>query len=517
MTRPPNYDIDLLQFVQWRPGFIWGEAIWGVSAWGVDTVLTSINKAFTSLVIDQPCVVEQGMFVHTEPPTATLTTTDPDHLTLRGQRLQILYNGQELFYGTVADVSMVEEVDAGRPDRRGNTMLRTHRITLRLQQGAEAWATSPTPPRNFTSQSFADRLQSWLGTTSAGADTLGDEDVDSGVMENVSQGIADEEVVLTTDDRGTLLDSIRGTLGRINRVARPFLGMGHVDTESISRCMTTSLVATTLRFTDTPLFGVAHISYTSRTLSENSQLFPTGVAVTISGVRYGPYDCAAQQRVAEVDLGDVNYSVSGRDPQTARNFAATCPLQRTPRPFTSKITAPAQPDLFTVFPVPRLAMLHRDGVEEQIAVIGVTQTITPTGWLLDFECAPPHLLTRQSDLDPSPVTALSVTQPGGAGTNVFVEWRSPKNMPTDVPIYFVIFSRTSSPFPGGVLSSDITSGLQIFELATQAPGTLMSRQIGLSAGFKWVYVLYTSDSLPGGAFNDSFRQGQGRFKTIVVA
>lgn len=522
MPDTPNYDLGKLQFVQWRPGFVWGEAVWGESVWGVDTVLGSINAEFTSLVIDRPGVVEQGLFVHAEPVTATLTTTDPDHMALRGQRLQILYDGVELFYGTVADASMVEAVDVGQPHMRGNTAVRTHRVTLRLQQGTEVLATAKTPPRLFTTDPLATRLQSLLGTTTAGANGSSDVDVDSGVMENVGPWITDSEHVDPADDKGTLLDTTRSMLGRVGKVLRPFFGFGYVDVESISKCAATSLVASTLRFTDSPtLFGVAHMSYTSRQVSEDVQLFTTGVAVTISAVRYGPYDCANQQRVAEVDLGVMDFT--GRDPQVARNFAATCPLRKTPHAFTSKITAPAQPALVTpAFPVPRLAVLHRDGVEEQVAVIGVTHTITPAGWLMDFDCAPAHLLTRHSDLDPSPVTDLTVTQPGGAGTNVVVEWRSPKNMPTDVPIYRQASWRVASlGAAGGEHSTDtvrtVVSNVLVNPV-TEPPGTLIQVSAAIAAGVKDFYVQYSSDPSPAsGVFDATYRQGQTRRFRFTVA
>lgn len=520
-------DASLLTFEQWHPGFIWGEAVWGQSAWGADVNAGPFDAQFTSLTIDNPAVVEDGLFVHTDAETAQLTTTVPAHLDLRGERIQILYDGVELFYGTVARVAMVETVDTDDPSglvKRGNTPTRTHRVTLRLEKGTEYFATAATPPRTFTNQVLAVRLQSLLGTTTTGANVSSHTDVDSGVMENVGPWITDREHVLPADDKGTLLDTVRGMLGRINKVLRPFLGMGFVDCDSISKVVTGTTIAATLRFTDEQLFGVPAMSYTQREVSEDPTMFATGIAVTISAVRYGPYDIGSGQRVAEVDLGVMDFS--SRDPQTARNFAATVPLKRRPEPFTSGLIAPAQPDLFPpAIATPRLAVLHRDGVEEQIALIGLTHSIGPhpvrvgkLRWSIDFDCAPPHLLTRLSDLDPSPATSILVDQPGGAGTSVRVRFNTPKTIPTDVPIYRTVYWQTLAA-AGGEVSTDpghtvVSHVLAAGEVAgAQQTVTFVTPGTGL----KFFYVQYTSDPSPAsGSFTDQYRQGQARWVGYTV-
>jgi hypothetical protein len=509
-----NYDVALLTFSQFRPGWIWGEAVWGESVWGVDTLIGSIGASFTSLTINRPCVVEQGLFVHAEAVTATLNTTDPAHLALKGQRLGIYYNGIELFYGTVISAKLVEAVEVAAPNKRGNTATRTHRVTLSLQQGTEYFATAPTPPRAFTNETLAVRLQSLVGTTTIGANVSSDIDVDSGVMENVGPWITDHQRVLVADDKGTLLDTIRDMLGRINKVLRPFFGDGRVEADSISRVATGSTIAGTLRFTDATVYETPSMSYSEREVDQDPAYFATGVAVTISGVRYGPYDAASQQRVAEVDLGVMDFA--GADPQTARNFAATLPLRRKASPFTSRIAAPAQPELFTpVFPVPRLAILHRDGAEESIAIIGVTHNITPRGWLVEFDCAPPHLLTRWSDLDPSPAYNMTVSQPGGAGTAVQVQWKSPKNIPTDVPIYRTAYWQVFAA-AGGEVSTNSGHNIIVHTLVNRvtepAESTVTVSASGPTApgpGLKFFYVQYTSDPSPAsGVWTDVYRQGQ---------
>lgn len=514
-----NYDVALLEFFQFRPGWIWGEAVWGESVWGTDTNAAAIGKTFTSLTINKPCTVEQGLFVHAEPATASLTTTDPAHLALKGQRLGIYYNGIELFYGTVVDAKLTEAVEVGALHKRGNTAVRTHRVTLTLQQGTEYFATAPTPPRNFTNETLAVRLQSLVGTTTVGANVSSDNDVDAGVMENVGGWITDREKVLTTDNKGTLLDTIRDMLGRINKVLRPYLGNGYVEADSISRVAVGSTIATTLRFADTTVYGTPSMSYSEREVDQNPAYFATGVKVTISGVVYGPYDAASQQRVAEVDLGVMDFA--GRDPQTARNFAATLPLRRKAYPFTSRIAAPAQPELFVpVFPIPRLAVLHRDAVEEQVAVIGVTHNISPGGWLVDFDCAPPHLLTRHSDLDPSPAYGITVSQPGGAGAVVQMQWKSPKNIPTDVPIYRTAYWQLFAA-AGGEVSTDSGHNIVSHVLVnrdTEPAGSTITISFGpLATGLAFFYVQYTSDPAPAsGTWNATYRQGQARWVAYTV-
>lgn len=516
---PKNYDPDLLTFQQYRPGFIIGESVIGESVLGVDVAGPILSNDFTSLQINYPGTIEQGVFVTVDASSAQLTTTDPDHLDLRGQRLALMYDGVQLYYGTVAQVSMNEEVQVGRPDLRGNTAVRTHRVTLRLQEGTEYMAAAPTPPRSFTNQTLAVRVQSLLGTTTTGADTSSEIDVDSGVMQNVGGWITDREKVLTTDDKGTLLDTIRGMLGRINKVLRPFFGLGYAEADSISRYVAGTTLAGTLRFSDThALFGAPYMSYTSREVAENPELYPSGVVVTVSGVRYGPYDAASGQRVIDVDLGVMDFV--GRDPQVARNFAATVPLKRTPEPYTSKITAPAQPDLFNPgsIKIPRMAVLYRDGVESQIAVIGVSHQLTKTGWLCDFDCAPPHLLTRHSDLDPAPVTDIQVDQPGGAGTGVRVRWKTPKNIPTDVPIYRSVYWQIFAA-SGGEVSTDAGHNILHHQLVGAEVAGAQQETTGhtIAAGLKFFYVQYTSDPAPAsGVFSDTYRQGQARWVGYTV-
>ena len=515
---------DLLTFDRYRPGFLWGEAVWGQSVWGVDAPAGPLDSDFTSLTINKPGSVEDGLFVRTEAESAQLTTTVAADLDLKGERISISYDGDQLFYGTVSRVSMGETVDVTGSHKRGNTAVRTHRVTLRLEKGTEYFATAPTPPRSFTNQNLATRLKSLIGTTTIGANVSSHTDVDSGVMENVGPWITDREKVLTTDQRGSLLDTILNMLGRLNKVLRPFLGAGYVEADSISQVVTGTTIAGTLRFTDSELYTVPAMSYSERDVSDDPAMFTTGVAVTIAGVRYGPYDTSGSQRVAEVDLGDMDFA--GRDPQVARNFAATVPLKRVPGTFTSRITAPAQPDRFTPsIPTPRLAVLRRAGVETQVALIGVTHTISPRmdrpnelRWVMDFECAPPHLMTRHSDLDPSPATSIQVDQPGGAGTAVRVRFNAPKNLPTDVPLYRSVFWQTLA-VAGGELSTDAGHNIVDHTLATgTVPGAAQTVTFASpGVGLKFFYVQYTSDPAPAsGVFSDTYRQGQPRWVSYTV-
>lgn len=520
-----NYDLAQFKIQTATPGFVIGEAIIGESLIGPDGPYTDITQDFTSMVVHQPTVVEDGLFVHREVDSCTITTTNPNHLELRGQRVRVRYEPKLLFRGTVVETDLDETVDIANPQRLGNTDSRTHRVSLRCTAGEEYFATTNAPARAFTTESLSTRVGSYTGLSSV-VDFGNFADVDANVMSNVGNALADRWVTNLADPPRSLLETLRDLLKRAGRYYRRFAGDQAIHTESVSvPASGESFINVGLRFTDDPTrVGVPSlnyrhkthegrtVSYSNRKVSENPSLFTTGITVITgasgSEVTHGPFLTAGSDRRQDItlELGEINNSP--RVPQTVRNFVATLPLKARPAPFTSRIRAPLQSTHQVQTRLPSIATVNRDGVDELVALLGMTHTITPRRWMVDYDCAPPHLLTRVGDYDPSPPRELTAVQAGSGGA-VTLNWLSPDSIPTTRPIYQQVRGRTpASNFVGGFEPSD--SLMAVLEnvavalpLAARTPRSAVIPFASLSAAQWQFWVQYTTDPTPGDSTFDA--------------
>lgn len=548
-----NYDLGKLTFQVATQGFVLGEGILGESILGGDSAYSVIPADFTSLTVNDPSVVEDGLFVRREVSTATLTSTLPELLEHKGKRLFIEYGtgtayAKTVFLGTINDATMTESVDM-QPHLAGNTAVRTHRVTLTASGSTEYFATQDANPQNFTqSNSLAQRAQTYLSLGTLGSTIGGDDDVDSGVMDNISPtGILPKTFV--ADDKDTILNTIWRQSRLYNMYWRLIPWLGRIDFESISRPASGgTTLASALRFTDNPdlVTGVkanelskrTHtdrtVSYTERQISEDSSLWCTAITVTASlaatpttVVTFGPFATpgTSRRQDATVDLGvmDVN---SNRLSSTVRNFVSTLPLKVKPELFTRSIRAPMQSTAQVQGRVPGLATLNVDGEDQTVAIIGTTHTITPDRWLVDYDIAPPHLLTRESSYDPSPPTNVLVTQAGGAGTDVTISWNTPRAIPRDVPLYKQVrHIQPGAVFNGGMAPADVDFVVVSNQVVpdTELPGDPQSVTVPVASldgtGNGLFLVQYTQDPTPAagiGTFNTAYRLGQPTGFTITI-
>ncbi|MFC0623823.1 hypothetical protein [Kribbella deserti] len=549
-----NYDVSKLSFKVASQGFVLGEGILGESTLGHDSAFQLIPPDFTSLVVNEPSTVEDGLFVRREVTTATLTSTLPGLMAHKGKRLWIEYGAgtpfvKTLFLGTINDASMTETVDLD-PHLPGNTATRTHRVSLTASSSTEYFATQDAPPQNFNQhQHLAERARTYLSLGATGGVFTADSDVDSGVMVNIMPaGLL--PVTAVTDTPATILDTLWRACryyGLYWRLA-PWLSL--IDFESISRPASGgTTLDSALRFTDDPALvtGVAPaalgrkthtdrtVSYTERTVGEDSALWCTAVTVTAAlasspdtVVTFGPFATpgTARRQDVTVDLGvlDVNNDRLG---PTVRNFVSTLPLKVRPLPFTRTLRAPMQSTAQIQGRVPGLATLNVDGADQRIAILSTTHLITPDRWLIDYELGPAHLLTRESDYDPSPPRNVAVTQAGGAGTDVTISWDSPRVLPRDVPIYRQVRHIVpDAGFNGGMVPADQFFKVVHNEPVTESekPGTRVSITVPVSAlggtGRGKFQVQYTQDPNPGagiGTFNPAYRLGQPANLTTTIS
>ncbi len=534
-----NYDIDQLTIQTATPGFIIGQSIIGESVLGPDSNYEQIGRFFTSIIVSQPCTVEDGLFVHREVDSCVVTTTKPEHLDLKGQRIWINYGSKVVFLGTVSETTLTESVQVGAPQLPGNTATRTHRVALRCTAGEEFFATQLAPARAFTTESITTRLASYMGLSSV--DFNADSDVDAAVMNNVGDAIAARTITTLADERRTLLETFRDLLRRHNRYYRYLPWASRIDSESASRTASgDGRLSNALRFTDDPeLTGVGSaiyqdhtseqrtVSYSERTESEDPSMFTTGVTVITGAagaeVTHGPFLTSGTSRRQDVtiELGAMN--LADRVPQAIRNWVATMPLKAMPTRFTSRLRAPLQSIHQVQTRVPAVATLERVDVgSELIAILGTTHTITPDRWLIDYECGPPHLLTRVGDLDPSPPRSLTVSQ-AGAGGAVTLNWLSPDSIPTTRPIYAQVRGITPpATFPGGFEPSDaawsLLSNVEVpLPLPAGTPQAAVIPFASLSAGSWGFWVQYTTDPTPGDStFDPTHLIGQTTYEPLTL-
>jgi hypothetical protein len=542
-----NYDRSQLTFWTADPGFILGEAIIGESLLGTTGADEELDADFTSVVIDSPTTVEDGLFVHREVETCTLTATLPNMLDLRSKRIAIQYAGIELYRGTVRQVSWVESVDIGRDYLPGNTPTKTYRMSLRATSSEEILATAKTPPRNFDYDSIEDRFESWTGYAATRYIAASDIplNTDNAGFDDVTTSNGNPQYVRTTDDVRTLLESLRfeAKLRHLTFTYKPWESQP-IKLLPANVWTVGSSADDALTFTDADHGAQAtdpedaflhlgqYVSYSERSIDEDLGLFPNSVVLSmamhsIDGVggesdgefSIGPFRTTeANPQDVEVDLGrglnDTAGVFSGADHAGAAMlaFRSTLPLKVRTAPFTSELVMPLQSTQQLQDQVPGMALLEHDGETERIAVVGRTHTITPSRWMVTYETAPHHLLDRESDIDPGCPEWVSGTYDG---TNLTLSWKTP-HLPSDVQLYRRIVAHAGSShnvsWKSGTVYNEPVSG--------EVPGdvqTLVLPDSLFAGGPNNVWVAYSSNPTPsGGVPTTAFREGQPCFLGLFL-
>jgi hypothetical protein len=529
-ARGRNFDASQLEFYTAEPGFILGEAILGEDSLGGAGPDELLPATFTSLNINSPTTVEDGMFVHRELETCQLSATLPEAMDLRLRWFAVKYGTVEVYRGRIAQVKLSESVEVNAEYKPGNTAVKTHRISLVAANGEENLAGMSTPPRDFTSETLAQRITSWTGL----GVTVESPAVDLPLnWSNAAWDTATVRKVYFAADRlGSLLDTLRAEARLRNMTfkyqpleAQPFV------LKPNNQWLTGATEADALTFSDDPghTEGQAtdagdqfthlgrYVGYARRDVGEDVSLFTNAVTLRwgqydlesppVDGnpveFRQGPYRASgASARDVVVDVGTLDIASPGTNPYWfTRAVIGTLPLKAAPVPFTQALSGPLQSTQQLEGTVPGMALLEHDGIIERVAVLGREHEVTPDRWTVRYTLGPPHLLDRLSDFDPGTPEVHPQTGTSGSWD---LEWLVPP-YPSDATIYEVQFSLPTST---RLITSDKADlGIPDVVLAP-APGTVRTKHLSGSSGDGF-WVLYTSNPAPASVnVSPEWREGQ---------
>jgi hypothetical protein len=525
-----NYDATKLTFWSADPGFILGESKLGEAKLGFDGTLTEIPGEFTSVTIEDPTTVENGLFVHREVLTCTLSATIPEKRDLQGKALVIKYGDTVIFGGRVRRSSLTEEVDVDRDYLPGNTPIKTYRLTLRATTGEEILATTKAPAREFDSTyDMAARIESWTGRNVVISSAASDLPVNTS---NIGFDDTVFRIVQTTDEARTLLEVLRDEAKVRNMSVQyfPYEDPGVIlrPNNQWLNFPATRATAFTLSDASLPtgtaddfLATEAKASYLSLSEDTDESLWADSVKPTFGyyvppadpvDTVAGPFRLSDVGEDPEVNLGRLSWSTDPSDlaARTGRILAATLPLKRQPESHPTDVVTPLQSTAQLEHTVPGMARLERDGETTDVAVLGVTHTITPDKWFVAYKLGPHHLLDRQSDLDPgTPVAGSSTITSTSAALRHYV----PANLPQDVTLYRWYYT-TDSADASSITSDDFlfAEGIGTFGMASLQPGDLVETFASIAdpwpSGMAF-WVLYTSNPAPGsGNPSIAWREGQ---------
>jgi hypothetical protein len=546
MTRPAwqqgrNYDANNLKLYTANPGFIVGMSLLGVDPLGAGTADAEIPATFTGLTIESPTTVDDGMFVHREVETCSLSATLPDKVDLRNTWIAVTYFGIEVYRGLVGKFQLSESVEVFAEYKPGNTATKTYRVALTATNGEDALAGMSTPARNLTNETLAQRITSWTGlavTTQAAA-----ADMPVGWANAGWDTAYVRKIYRTTDQLGSLLDTLRDEAKLRNMTflyqplaAQPFVlkpnNQWLTGTASSALCFTDDPAHTNGQATDPGDLFVhlgRYVGYTSRTVGEDPSMFRNAAAV-----QWGQYDVESPPPDGEpivtktstlrasgaassdvvVDLGTIDLAAGdgSNGYRLWRAATQTLPLRRSSEPFTQQVSMPLQSTQQLTGTVPGMALLEHDGIVERVAVLGRTHQITPDRWLVSYTLGPPHLLDRSSDLDPGTPEVHAATGGPGPGTPTTFEWVVP-DYPSDATIYEVVTSINSSLMTVLVTSDNLLlapSGPFPFVSVAQPPGTVRQIQFFGPPGIPpdTYFVFFTSNpSVGAGNPSPLWREG----------
>lgn len=529
-----NFDAELLTFWSAAGGFVLGESRLGEDKLGEASEEFELVGEFTAVSFDAPTTVEAGLWVHREVQTCQITATLPDKRDLKGKPLIVRYAGQELFRGRIRRFKMTEQVDIGREHLPGNTPVKTYRVTLLGTTGEEKLATTATPARSFlAATSIETRLQSWTARTATTEPAAVDLPVN---IDNVGWEDTVFKRIELTDAMPVLLETMReeAKLRNMTVEYRPYEDPG-VILRPCNRWINGGDRSTAFLLSDEDLpTGTADdflatspvASYTTLNEDTDDSLWTNSVKPTYTkhappdpdvDVVAGPYRLSTEgAEDPEVKLGTLEWTTDpGLSVRTGRIFAATLPLKRESQAVPDGVSTPLQTTAQLEHKVPGMALLKRDGVTSEVAVLGLTHKITPDRWIVDYKLGPHHLLDRDSDLDPgTPQAGVSVIPVGGMGATL--RWYTP-HLPTDVTLYRRIYA-TGGAGVSSVTSDDsfIAQDVNLSVVAGETEGDLQEVIIDPSVFIGiWptaVWVAYTSNPAPGsGNPSANWREGQPCF------
>lgn len=535
-----NYDPNLLTLSTRTGGFILGEAILGVSKLGEASTVVPIEVDFTSITINEPCTVDDGMFVQREVATCSLSATLPDKVALRGEWIQVAYDGITLFEGRVSRAEWTESVDVDRPWLPGNTQYKTYRVSLSATTGEEVLASTVAqllgPDWVTLDVAISDRVAVLTGypvvVLPAAVDlplSMWNQDWEPGTVQR-------SHLVYDNTARVSLLEALRREARAGGYVVdyQPRVDQT-VYLRPVNRWLTGTTYATALVFTDEAITAPAtdpgdaylttdpRVSYTVRGISEDPSMFPNSVIIQYqidpdldgnwTDLSFGPYRTTdANPQDVVVDYGRVKLGTARATGayDLARSIVQTFPIKRAPVPYPSGLEAPLQSTQQLQGRVPGMAVMQADGGEEYVAVIGRTHSIQPDRWLVSYTFGPPHLLTRTSDRDPGPAIATAPTVVPGVSTTF--HWTVP-DLPTDVAWFEVVFKAASSA--GSAESaywytSTTTQFTPYLIKTADPPGTARSYTWTGGTSGDWFYVAYTSNVNANwtDTSSDVWREGQ---------
>jgi hypothetical protein len=392
-----NYTYSLLTVEADQRGFIVGESRVGVTKLRTSLgVWTSIKDTFTSLAVTLGCRVVDGAWLEPEVSSLTITTrTAANFQTYDGAEIRMRYDGVDVFNGYITESTLSAEIDDD------NTEAFTVTLTARgfedIKNKLPAVGTARTMTNYLSGGStstvaWADgkirkRAADVTGRTIVAEDMRADVQLEAilGVENDVS-GTQGERLADLAVRSGTLLDQSGGS--QVSFRSYQGVPVWVLENEHVTQGYSVAVD----RESATALFLTR----------KEDETFTRA------------YRAGTGQVVAERTIS----SFAPNNDWDMTSFAATVPLQGS-EVYLASATAPRSDDLPLTSRLPIKASFRRNGKTYRGAITTLSHTITPERWMMNFTCAPVHLVTRVSDLTPSPPSHVKVTV---SGTTATVSW-----------------------------------------------------------------------------------------------
>jgi hypothetical protein len=395
-----NYDYALLDLDVAGGGFIVGHSRLGIARLAaVASSWTSIKGGFVSISAGMSVRVVDGAWLEPEVSSLTMVTRDQGAFqTWDGDEVRLAYDGSTIFSGVITESVMASEI--GQDNTEEFTVTLTARGFETIKNGLPAVGTArnlyhsgggATPTISWAQGPLIERAAEITGRTV----TAEDDQADTQIYERLAS---------TTD--------VSGTQGEL--LADLAVRAGVLLDQSGGTSVTFR------SYQDVPVWRLEdeHLvsGYGVAVDRESAQAVVLIWKEDDTFVR--AYRAAGARRSAERTIS-MTTAAGTFDEFAGGTFAAYTPLQGQARPYLVGANIPRHNDLALPSRLPIRAHFRHDGVTYRGAVIALTHTISVERWMIGIGCAPVHLVTRVSDISPTPPQHLTADL---VGTTVTLNW-----------------------------------------------------------------------------------------------
>lgn len=411
-----NYDYALLTLEADQRGFIVGQSRVGVSklrsaagSW------TSIKGGFISISTNLPTRTVDGAWIEPEVSSLTLVSRDAALFqSLDGYELRQRYNGSTIFSGVITESVLASDI--GDDNTEEFTVTLTARGFEAIKNGLPAVGTIQTlwsvsggggPVVQWAAGKARARAADMTGRTVAAEDDQADAQIEETLaVENDLTGTQGELLADLAIRTGTLLDQSSG----VGVTFRSYQGIP------------------VWRLEDKHLVSGYNLAVDRESATALAATRKEDEAYVVS-FRAGTARVLVQRTI----------SLPFNDPFRPGNFGAYTPLQATPKTYLSDATIPRHDDLAIPSRLPIRAHFRHGGTTYRAAVVGLLHTITPERWMMTIQGAPVHLVTRVSDLAPTPPQHVKGSVGGTTATITWSTEQAGTNQGTPLtPNYFIL-------------------------------------------------------------------------------